>query len=79
MAIYLLTCHKKGISSLQLSRDLNITQKNDAENFAVIMNRIARVPVSPVPPRKPKDTSKPAPENKEKKETDDNKPSSDKE
>lgn len=27
MAIYLLTCHKKGISSLQLSRDLHITQK----------------------------------------------------
>lgn len=27
MAIYLLTCHKKGISSLQLSRDLGITQK----------------------------------------------------
>lgn len=27
MAIYLLTCHKKGISSLQLSRDLNIPQK----------------------------------------------------
>lgn len=52
---------------------------NDAENFAEIMNRIARVPVSSVPPRKPKDTSKPAPENKEKKETDDNKPSSDKE
>ena len=49
---------------------------NDAENFAEIMNRIARVPVSSVPPRKPKDTSKPAPE---KKETDDNKPSSDKE
>jgi transposase-like protein len=28
MAIYLLTAHKKGISSLQLSRDLNITQKS---------------------------------------------------
>lgn len=27
MAIYLLTCHKKGISSLQLSRDLGVTQK----------------------------------------------------
>ncbi len=27
MAIYLITCHKKGISSLQLSRDLGITQK----------------------------------------------------
>lgn len=27
MAIYLLTCHKKGISSLQLSRDLKVTQK----------------------------------------------------
>lgn len=26
-AIYLLTAHKKGISSLQLSRDLNVTQK----------------------------------------------------
>lgn len=49
---------------------------NDAENFAEIMNRIARVPVSSVPPRKPKDTPKPAPENKE---TDDNNPSSDKE
>lgn len=28
VAIYLLTGHKKGISSLQLSRDLNITQKS---------------------------------------------------
>lgn len=27
-AIYLMTAHKKGISSLQLSRDLNITQKS---------------------------------------------------
>ncbi len=27
-AIWLLTAHKKGISSLQLSRDLNITQKS---------------------------------------------------
>lgn len=27
LAIYLITAHKKGISSLQLSRDLNITQK----------------------------------------------------
>lgn len=27
MAIYLMTCHKKDISSLQLSRDLHITQK----------------------------------------------------
>ena len=79
MAIYLLTCHKKGISSLQLSRDLNITQKNDAENFAEIMNRIARVPVSSVPPRKPKDAPKPAPEKKENKETNNNPPSSDEE
>lgn len=55
---------------------------NDAENFAEIMNRIARVPVSSVPPRKPKDTSKPAPEkkeNKENKETNNNPPSRDKE
>lgn len=52
---------------------------NDAENFAEIMNRIARVPVSSVPPRKPKNTSKPAPENKEKKETNNNPPSNDKE
>ncbi len=28
IAVYLLTAHKKGISSLQLSRDLNITQKS---------------------------------------------------
>lgn len=37
----------------------------NAENFAEIMNRIARVPASSVPPRKPKQTSeqKPAPEN----------------
>ncbi len=28
VAIYLITAHKKGISSLQLSRDLGITQKN---------------------------------------------------
>jgi len=28
MAIWLVTGHKKGISSLQLSRDLNITQKS---------------------------------------------------
>jgi transposase-like protein len=27
MAIYILTAHKKGISSLQLSRDINVTQK----------------------------------------------------
>ncbi|HET8572981.1 MAG TPA: IS1595 family transposase [Edaphocola sp.] len=27
LAIYLITAHKKGISSLQLSRDLNVTQK----------------------------------------------------
>lgn len=27
LAIWLITCHKKGISSMQLSRDLNITQK----------------------------------------------------
>ncbi|RYE17975.1 MAG: IS1595 family transposase, partial [Sphingobacteriaceae bacterium] len=27
VAIYLITGHKKGISSLQLSRDLNVTQK----------------------------------------------------
>lgn len=27
LAIYLITCHKKGISSLQLHRDLNVTQK----------------------------------------------------
>lgn len=27
LAIWLITCHKKGISSIQLSRDLNITQK----------------------------------------------------
>lgn len=27
LAIWLITCHKKGISSTQLSRDLNITQK----------------------------------------------------
>lgn len=34
---------------------------NDAENFAEVMNRIVRVPVSSVPPRKPKDTPKPDP------------------
>jgi len=28
MAIYLLTAHKKGISSMQLARDINITQKS---------------------------------------------------
>lgn len=28
LAIWLITCHKKGISSLQLSRDLDITQKS---------------------------------------------------
>jgi transposase-like protein len=27
MAMYLISCHKKGISSLQLSRDINVTQK----------------------------------------------------
>lgn len=27
LAIWLITCHKKGISSMQLSRDLNVTQK----------------------------------------------------
>ncbi len=27
MAIYILTAHKKGISSLQLSKDINVTQK----------------------------------------------------
>lgn len=27
LAIYLITCHKKGISSLQLAKDLNVTQK----------------------------------------------------
>ncbi len=27
MAVYILTAHKKGISSLQLSRDINVTQK----------------------------------------------------
>ena len=27
VAIYLVTCHKKGVSSLQLSRDIDVTQK----------------------------------------------------
>ena len=46
VAIYLITSHKKGISSLQLAKDISVTQKTAwfmsqriRENFKIVMER----------------------------------------